>query len=280
MGRLDDKVAVITGATSGIGRRTAELFAKEGAYVVVSGRRQVEGQALASSLGPQALYVSADVAEDEQVENLIQTAMDKFGRIDCLFNNAGIPGKAGGVENLEGGQINSELAVLINGVLYGMKHVAPIMKRQGSGTIINTGSIAGQRAGYGVSLVYSLAKAAVIHASKCVAMELAEHKIRVNSLSPRAIVTGIFGKAFGLDDAQADADGATDDLLDRFNGAQPYPRAGIAEDIARTALFLASDDSEFVTGTDILVDGGMIAGRRWSETMARWEGLSQALAQT
>ena len=280
MGRLDDKVAVITGATSGIGRRTAELFAKEGAYVVVSGRRQVEGQALASSLGPQALYVSADVAEDEQVENLIQTAMDKFGRIDCLFNNAGIPGKAGGVENLEGGQIHSELAVLINGVLYGMKHVAPIMKRQGSGTIINTGSIAGQRAGYGVSLVYSLAKAAVIHASKCVAMELAEHKIRVNSLSPGAIVTGIFGKAFGLDDAQADADGATDDLLDRFNGAQPYPRAGIAEDIARAALFLASDDSEFVTGTDILVDGGMIAGRRWSETMARWEGLSQALAQT
>ena len=280
MGRLDDKVAVITGATSGIGRRTAELFAKEGAYVVVSGRRQVEGQALASSLGPQALYVSADVAEDEQVENLIQTAMDKFGRIDCLFNNAGIPGKAGGVENLEGDQINSELAVLINGVLYGMKHVAPIMKRQGSGTIINTGSIAGQRAGYGVSLVYSLAKAAVIHASKCVAMELAEHKIRVNSLSPGAIVTGIFGKAFGLDDAQADADGATDDLLDRFNGAQPYPRAGIAEDIARAALFLASDDSEFVTGTDILVDGGMIAGRRWSETMARWEGLSQALAQT
>ena len=280
MGRLDDKVAVITGATSGIGRRTAELFAKEGAYVVVSGRRQVEGQALASSLGPQALYVSADVAEDEQVENLIQTAMDKFGRIDCLFNNAGIPGKAGGVENLEGGQINSELAVLINGVLYGMKHVATIMKRQGSGTIINTGSIAGQRAGYGVSLVYSLAKAAVIHASKCVAMELAEHKIRVNSLSPGAIVTGIFGKAFGLDDAQADADGATDDLLDRFNDAQPYPRAGIAEDIARAALFLASDDSEFVTGTDILVDGGMIAGRRWSETMARWEGLSQALAQT
>ena len=229
---------------------------------------------------PQALYVSADVAEDEQVENLIQTAMDKFGRIDCLFNNAGIPGKAGGVENLEGGQINSELAVLINGVLYGMKHVAPIMKRQGSGTIINTGSIAGQRAGYGVSLVYSLAKAAVIHASKCVAMELAEHKIRVNSLSPGAIVTGIFGKAFGLDDAQADADGATDDLLDRFNGAQPYPRAGIAEDLARAALFLASEDSEFVTGTDILVDGGMIAGRRWSETMARWEGLSQALAQT
>ena len=161
-----------------------------------------------------------------------------------------------------------------------MKHVAPIMKRQGSGSIINTGSIAGQKAGYGGSMVYSLAKAAVIHASKCAAMELAEHKIRVNSLSPGAIVTGIFGKAFGLDDTKADADGATDNLLDRFNGAQPYPRAGIAEDIAQAALFLASDDSEFITGTDILVDGGMIAGRSWAETMARWEGLSQVLTET
>ena len=280
MGRLDDKVAVITGATSGIGRRTAELFAKEGAYVVVSGRRETEGKALASSLSPRTLYVRADVAEDGQVENLIQTSVDKFGQIDCLFNNAGIPGKVGGIETLESDQINSELAILINGVLYGMKHVAPIIKRQGSGSIINTGSIAGQKAGYGGSMVYSLAKAAVIHASKCAAMELAEHKIRVNSLSPGAIVTGIFGKAFGLDDTKADADGATDNLLDRFNGAQPYPRAGIAEDIARAALFLASDDSEFVTGTDILVDGGMIAGRSWAETMARWEGLSQVLTET
>ena len=206
--------------------------------------------------------------------------MKKFGHIDCLFNNAGIPGKAISVENLESDQINSELAVLINGVLYGMKHVAPIMKRQGGGSIINTGSIAGQRAGYAPSLVYSLAKAAVIHASKCAAMELAEHKIRVNSLSPGAIVTGIFGKALGLDDEKADADGATDDLFERFTGAQPYPRAGITDDIAQAALFLASDNSEFITGTDILVDGGMIAGRSRTDTIARWEGIANILTDT
>ena len=110
-------------------------------------------------------------------------------------------------------------------------------------------------------------------------MELSEHKIRVNSLSPGAIVTGIFGKAFGLSDDQADSEGATDLLLERFQGAQPYPRAGIADDIARAALFLASDDSEFVTGTDVLVDGGMIAGRRWSDTMSRFEGLSQVISK-
>lgn len=280
MGRLDGKVVVITGATSGIGRQTAELCIEHGAKVVVSGRRQVEGQKLAKSLGSSAIYVKADVAAEKDVENLIQMSKTTFGQIDCLFNNAGIPGKSGGLDSLETDQINEEVAVLINGVLYGMKHVSPIMKQQGSGSIINTGSIAGQRAGYGVSMVYSIAKAAVIHASKCAAMELAEHKIRVNSLSPGAIVTGIFGKAFGLSDNQADSKGSTDQLLQRFEGAQPYPRAGLANDIARAAVFLASDDSEFVTGTDLLVDGGMIAGRRWSDTMSRFEGLSQAIANS
>ena len=279
MDRLKEKVVVITGATSGIGRRTAEVCVEQGAKVVVSGRRQTEGQNVADSLGESAIYVKADVAKEEEVQNLIQTSKNTFGQIDCLFNNAGIPGNAGGLDTLETDQINTELSVLINGVLYGMKHVSPIMKQQGHGSIINTGSIAGQRAGYGVSLVYSIAKAAVIHASKCAAMELAEHKIRVNSLSPGAIVTGIFGKAFGLSDEQADSEGATDHLLERFQGAQPYPRAGIADDIARAALFLASDDSEFVTGTDVLVDGGMIAGRRWSDTMSRFEGMRQAISK-
>ncbi len=272
MGRLNGKVAVIAGATSGIGRRTAEVFVAEGATVVVSGRRAAEGEALAESLGDRASFVAADVADERQVAALIAGAHERFGRLDCLFNNAGVPGAQGGIESLTPEQVNAEMAILVNGVLWGMKHAAPIMRTQGSGSIVNTGSIAGHRAGYGVSLVYSVAKAAVIHASRCVAMELAPHNVRVNSISPGAIATGIFGKAFGLDDAKAEA--TADTLEARFTQAQPIPRAGLPDDIAKAALYLASDDSRFVTATDILVDGGMIAGRTQAETDARWEALS------
>lgn len=275
MGRLDGKVTIVAGATSGIGLRTAEVFAAEGASVVVSGRREAEGSAIAKALGDNAMFVPADVADEAQVKALIDRTVDRYGHVDCLFNNAGIPGREGGIEDVTSEQLETEMGVLVNGVIYGMKHAAPIMKRQGSGSIINTGSIAGQRAGFSPSLIYGVAKAAVIHASQCVAMELAEHGVRVNSLSPGAIVTGIFGKAFGVDDNRADA--TSPELLDRFAQAQAVPRAGIPDDIAQAALFLASDESTFVTATDILVDGGMIAGRRWSEQKARWQGLSETV---
>lgn len=275
MGRLDGKVTIVAGATSGIGLRTAEVFAAEGASVVVSGRREAEGSAIAQTLGDNAIFVPADVADEAQVKALIDQTVDRYGRVDCLFNNAGIPGREGGIEDVTSEQLENEMGVLVNGVIYGMKHAAPIMKRQGSGSIINTGSIAGQRAGFSPSLIYGVAKAAVIHASQCVAMELAEHGVRVNSLSPGAIVTGIFGKAFGVDDNRADA--TSPELLDRFAQAQAVLRAGIPDDIAQAALFLASDESTFVTATDILVDGGMIAGRRWSEQKARWQGLSETV---
>lgn len=272
MGRLDGKVAAIFGATSGIGRRTAEVFVAEGAAVVLSGRRAALGEALAAELGGRAVFAPADVADEAQVAATIAMARDRFGRLDCVFNNAGIPGARGGVEALTPERVNAEMAVLVNGVLWGMKHAAPIMRAQGSGSIINTGSIAGQRAGYGVSLVYSAAKAAVIHATRCVAMELAPHKVRANSISPGAIATGIFGKAFGLEDSRAEDSVAA--LEARFGQAQPLPRAGLPDDIAKAALYLAGDDSRFVTATDILVDGGMIAGRSQAETDARWEALS------
>lgn len=275
MGRLDGKAAVIFGATSGIGRRTAEVFAAEGAMVLVSGRRAAEGEALAESLGARAAFIPADVADERQVAAVIAGAKERFGRLDCVFNNAGVPGARGGVESLAPEQVDAEMAVLVNGVLWGMKHAAPIMRAQGSGSIINTGSITGQRAGYGVSLVYSAAKAAVIHATRCVAMELAAHDVRVNSISPGAIATGIFGKAFGLDDAAAEKTAAA--LEARFAQAQPLPRPGLPDDIAKAALYLASDDSRFVTATDILVDGGMIAGRSQAETEARWEALSSVV---
>src|SRR5207253_3278059 len=178
MGRLDGKVAVITGATSGIGLRTAEVFVAEGAKIVIAGRRIPEGEALAKQLGANCVFRQTDVTVEAQMQALIALAMDKFGRIDCLFNNAGGPAQTGGIEGLEVERFDAAMATLIRSVMLGMTHAAPHMRKQGSGSIINNGSIAGRLAGFSSSMVYSAAKAAVIHLTKCVAMELGEANIR------------------------------------------------------------------------------------------------------
>src|SRR3954462_15256098 len=198
MGRLSGKVAVITGATSGIGLRTAEIFVAEGAKIVVAGRRVREGEALAGRLGANCVFRPTDVTREDEVRALIDEAVTKFGRIDCLFNNAGGPAQTGGIEGLEVARFDAAMATLVRSVMLGMKHAAPHMRRQGSGSIINNGSIAGRLAGFSSSMVYGAAKAAVIHLTKCVAMELGESGVRVNSISPGAIATGIIGKALGL----------------------------------------------------------------------------------
>ena len=197
MGRLDGKVAVITGATSGIGLRTAEIFVAEGAKIVIAGRRAPEGERLAEKLGAACVFRRTDVTIEEDIRALIGQAVDSFGRIDCLFNNAGGPAQTGGIADLDAARFDAAMATLLRSVMLGMKHAAPQMRRQGSGSIINNGSIAGRLAGFSSSIVYGAAKAAVIHLTKCVAMELGESGIRVNSISPGAIATGIFGKALG-----------------------------------------------------------------------------------
>ncbi|MCO5131676.1 MAG: glucose 1-dehydrogenase [Xanthobacteraceae bacterium] len=263
MGRLDGKVAVITGATSGIGWRTAEIFVAEGATVVAAGRRAAEGEALAGKLGANCVFKQTDVTDEAQMQALIATAVDRFGRLDCLFNNAGGPAQTGGIEGLDVARFDAAMATLVRSVMLGMKHAAPHMRRQGSGSIINNGSIAGHLAGYSSSLVYGAAKAAVIHFTKCVAMELGEAGIRVNSISPGAIATGIFAKALGLEGEAADRKAKM--MAEVFKSAQPIPRGGLPEDIARAAVFLASDESTFVNGSDLVVDGGVIGGRNWSQ---------------
>ncbi len=263
MGRLDGKVAVITGATSGIGWRTAEVFVAEGATVVAAGRRAAEGEALAGKLGAACVFKQTDVTDEAQMQALIATAVDRFGRIDCLFNNAGGPAQTGGIEGLDVARFDAAMATLVRSVMLGMKHAAPHMRRQGSGSIINNGSIAGHLGGYSTSLVYGAAKAAVIHFTKCVAMELGEAGIRVNSISPGAIATGIFAKALGLEAGAADEKAKM--MADVFKSAQPIPRGGLPDDIARAAVFLASDESTFVNGADLVVDGGVIGGRNWSQ---------------
>lgn len=269
MKRLQDKVCIVTGATSGIGRRTAQVFAAEGALLVVAGRREPEGAALARELGPRCDFLRTDVTQEDDVKAMIDFTVRKHGRIDCLFNNAGGPAPTGGIAGIPVDGFDAAMALLVRSVMLGMKHVAPIMVRQRSGSIINNGSIAGTRAGYSSSVIYSAAKAAVIQLSKCVAMELGEHGVRVNSLSPGAIATGIVAKALGLPVEEAEKKTAI--IEQRYAGAQPIPRAGMPDDIARAALFLASDESSFVSAQDLVVDGGVIGGRGWT---AQWEGLN------
>jgi NAD(P)-dependent dehydrogenase (short-subunit alcohol dehydrogenase family) len=273
MARLEGKVAVITGATSGIGLRTAEIFVAEGAKIVIAGRRAPEGEALAGKLGVNCVFRQTDVTVEEQMRALIGQAVDQFGRIDCLFNNAGGPAQTGGIEDLDVARFDAAMATLVRSVMLGMKHAAPHMKRQGSGSIINNGSIAGRLAGFSSSVVYGAAKAAVIHLTRCVAMELGESGIRINSISPGAIATGIFGKALGL---SVEAAEKTPEVMRDVYKAQPIPRAGLPEDIAHAAVFLASDESTFINGHDLVVDGAITGGRNWT---AQQQGLA-ALRKT
>jgi NAD(P)-dependent dehydrogenase (short-subunit alcohol dehydrogenase family) len=274
MARLDGKVAIITGATSGIGLRAAEIFIAEGATVVAAGRRAAEGEALASRFAEKCLFLQTDVTDEAQLKTLIDTTVERLGRIDCLFNNAGGPAQTGGIEGLEADRFDIAMATLVRSVMLGMKHVAPHMKRQGSGSIINNGSIAGRLAGFSSSIVYSAAKAAVIHLTKCVAMELGESGIRVNSISPGAIATGIFAKALGLSTEAAERTPAV--MREAYRVAQPIQRAGLPEDIAYAAVFLASDESSFVNGHDLVVDGAITGGRNWTQQQQGYVALRKA----
>ncbi len=275
MGKLDGKVAIVTGATSGIGRRTVEIFVAEGARVVATGRRSDLGKSLQESLGANCLFVTADATNEVDVKGVIDACVSKWGRVDFLFNNAGGPAPVGGIETILVEGFDAAMASLVRSVMLGMKHVAPVMIAQGGGSIVNNGSVAARRAGMSSSMIYSAAKAAVTHLTVCVAMQLGEKNIRVNSISPGAIVTGIFGKALGLPPGEADK--AAANVKAAFAANQPIPRAGQPEDIARVAMFLASDDSLFVNGHDIVVDGGLVGGKMWTAHQQGLNGMRQAL---
>lgn len=261
MGKLAGKVAVITGGTSGIGLAAVRLFIEQGSRVVIADIQDDKGRRLAEELGASAAYVHADVSREADIKAAVDHALQKFGRLDCLFNNAGIGGVGGPIEKISADGFDSVMGVLLRAVFLGMKHAAPIMKRQGAGSIISTASVAGLRAGHGPH-VYSAAKAAVIHLTKSVAMELGESGVRVNCICPGGIATPIFGKAFGLSDEAAEKSVATMQAI--LAKVQPIQRAGLPEDIANAALWLASDDASFVNGHALVVDGGLTGGRMWS----------------
>src|SRR6202011_561802 len=194
-----------------------------------------------------------------------------------LFNNAGAVYQTGGIGRLEVERLDAAMAALVRSVMLGMKHAPCHMRRPGSGSIINNGSIAGRLAGFNSSVVYGAAKAAVIHLTKCVAMELGEAGIRVNSISPGAIATGIFGKALGLSTEAAEKTPAV--MREIYKTAQPIPRAGLPEDIAHAAVFLASDESSFINGHDLVIDGAITGGRNWTQQQQGYVALRKAFDQ-
>jgi NAD(P)-dependent dehydrogenase (short-subunit alcohol dehydrogenase family) len=257
MGRLDNKVAIITGGASGIGKASVELFIKEGARVVVADILDDYGQALADEMGQNAVYLHTDVGQEDQIKAVVDLAVEKFGRLDCMFNNAGIPGAGGSIDEIPSIGFDITIAILFRSVFYGMKHAAPVMKEQGSGSIINTASIAGHRTGFGGHF-YSACKAAVIHMTRSVALELGPFGIRVNCICPGAIVTSIFARAMGVD--QKTTETTYEPLKEFFKDRQAIKRAGMPHDIAQAAVWLASEDAGFVNGADIKVDGGFPDG--------------------
>jgi len=272
--RLATKVALVTGGASGIGEATVRLFVQEGASVAIVDLDDERGRRLAAELGPAAVALRADVSREADVAAAVGHTVQRFGRLDCLFNNAGYAGVGGKIEDIPVAGFDDTFGVLLRGVFLGMKHAAPVMKRQGGGSIISTASVAGLRTGYGPH-VYSAAKAAVIHLTRTVAMELGEHGIRVNCICPGGIATPIFPRGLGLPPERYEE---TVRLMKGvLENLQPIRRSGLPEDIAHAALWLASDESTFVNGHALVVDGGLSGGRMWSESVLRRSALRQAL---
>lgn len=250
--RLKDKVTVITGGASGMGQATALRFLNEGARVVVADYNEQNGQAtlkLAGNAGhtDTVRFIRTDVAKEADVRAMIDCAVSEFGRLDVVFNNAGVGGVIGPVWDIEEEEWDYTFDVLAKGVFFGIKHAARVMRKQGQGgAIINTASTAGLSGGSG-PLVYSAAKAAVINLTKAAAVQLAPDRIRVNAICPGGILTGLTSAG----NPEAAAKGLA--------ALQPWPEHGRGEDIAGAALFLASDDARFVTGEALVVDGGLTA---------------------
>ena len=257
--RLDGKVAIVTGGASGIGEGAVRLFAEEGARVVVADIQDDRGRALVESIGGDTSYVHVNVSREAEVRGAVEHAVDRFGRLDAIFNNAGFGGVMAPIVDVEEAAYDETMDGLLKGVFFGIKHAARVMQAQGGGgAIVNTASVAGISAGNGPS-VYSVAKGAVVHLTRVAAYELGEHNIRVNCICPGGIATPIFGKSMGL--SAEEADRTVEPMAEVLGQAQPIARSGRPADIAHAALWLCSDDASFVTGHPLVVDGGLTLGR-------------------
>jgi NAD(P)-dependent dehydrogenase (short-subunit alcohol dehydrogenase family) len=245
--RLEGKVAVITGGASGIGEYTARAMVEEGAKVVVSDMNDDLGNTLVEDLntnGQNAVYVHADVTSEADAEKMINTAVTEFGKIDILFNNAGI-GALGASEDLPLDEWRKVISVNLDGVFLTAKHAIKAMQKNGGGNIVNNASILGH-VGQAQTAAYTAAKGGVVNMTRALAVEYAQQNIRVNAVCPGYIETPLLSQ---LDE----------DMKNHLVSLHPIGRLGRPEEVAKAVVFLASDDASFVTGANLLVDGGYTA---------------------
>lgn len=258
--RFEGKVAVVTGGAGGIGRATALRFAAEGAHVLIGDVDVTGGEALAAASGGRIRFRRTDVTQESDIVALIDAAAG-LGGPDILFNNAGAGGQRAGIDAIDLAGWERTMALLLTSVALGIRHAAPKMAAKGGGAIINAASVAALAAG-AAPTAYSTAKAGVLHLTKLAAADLAKDGIRVNAVLPGLIATNIFVAALDL---PAETRGAANRMIEKAAAdAQPIRRAGRPEDIAAAVCFLASADAAFITGTHLLVDGGMSVGPRSS----------------
>ncbi|MEM8615962.1 MAG: SDR family oxidoreductase [Pseudomonadota bacterium] len=259
---LSGKIAIITGAASGIGRAGVDVFVKAGAQVVAADIQDDRGAALEAQYGTdRVVYQNCDVTDTDALKALMQRASDAFGGLDILWNNAGHGGTPSTLETLDLEGYDGTMDLLLKSVFAASHYAVPHMQARGGGAIVNTSSISAVCAGY-APITYSVAKKAVAHFSKLAAAELSKHKIRVNAILPGFIATSIFGSSLGLPREQADQ--MAEMVAQGGAGMQPAGRIGTCEDIAQMAAFLCSDAGSFITGGEFLVDGGMTVGPRHS----------------
>jgi NAD(P)-dependent dehydrogenase (short-subunit alcohol dehydrogenase family) len=253
-GRLAGKVALVTGGCSGIGLATAELFMSEGATVVVADLDAKRGQALEHAHAERLCFARCDVRRESDIEAAVAVAQSRFGRLDVVFNNAGAAGTPDSLEGMSAAGWDSTMELLLRSVVLGTKHAIPALKAAGGGAIVNTASVAGMRVGIG-NVAYSVAKAGVLHLTRMAAAELAPYGIRVNAVCPGVIPTPVIGTAFGI--GRDVIESLLPQIAEVAKTLQPLARAGETRDVAQACLYLASDAARFVTGAELIVDGGL-----------------------
>ena len=254
MGRLEGKVAAITGAASGFGAAAARRFVAEGARVALGDIQDDKGEAIANELGDAAVYVHCNVTVEDDVAKLVDAAVSAFGQLDIMYNNAGVVGAVGPIDTTPADEWNKTIDIHLNGVFYGMKHAARVMKPRETGSIVSMASTAGIMGGLGPH-AYCAAKHAIVGITKNVAAELCHYGIRVNAIAPAGMATSMVADVSGFDHQDIDA---TKKQLAQASTLKGRP--GVAEDVANAALWLASDESGYTTGHTLTTDAGTTTG--------------------